>query len=57
MLLTITICLTGLVFINLILLKFSCSKTNNPLKQTKKPIVFKPSTTELVPNRLAPTGS
>ena len=57
MLLTITLCLTGLVFINLLLLKFSCSKTNKPLKSTKKPIVFKPSTTESVPNRLAPTGS
>lgn len=58
MLLTITLILSGLVIINLLLLKFSSNKTDRVTKVDKKPVVLRtritmPSTTQV----LAPTGS
>ncbi len=58
MLLTITLILSGLVIINLVLLKFSCNKTIKSTKIDRKPIILKtriiiPSTAQV----LAPTGS
>ena len=58
MLLTITLILTGLVALNLVLLKFSCNKTIKDKKVDKKPIILRtriiiPSTDQI----LAPTGS
>lgn len=58
MLLTITLILSGLVTINLLLLKFSCNKTDRASKIDKKPVVLRtriamPSTSQT----LAPTGS
>ncbi|WP_339893637.1 hypothetical protein [uncultured Algibacter sp.] len=58
MLLTITLILSGLVTINLLLLKFSCNKTARVTKIDKKPVVLRtrnitPSTSQI----LAPTGS
>jgi len=58
MLLTITLILSGLVIINLLLLKFSSNKTDRVTNVDKKPVVLRtrttmPSTTQV----LAPTGS
>ncbi|SHI50584.1 hypothetical protein SAMN05216261_0835 [Algibacter luteus] len=58
MLLTITLILISLVIINLLLLKFSCNKTDKTKKADKKPIILRPgislsSSTQV----LAPTGS
>lgn len=58
MLLTITLILSGLVTINLLLLKFSCNKTVKSSKIDKKPVVLRTRIT--IPNTsqtLAPTGS
>lgn len=58
MLLTITLILSGLVTINLLLLKFSCNKTVKSSKIDKKPVVLRTRIT--MPNTsqtLAPTGS
>lgn len=58
MLLTLTFSLAILVAINLLLLKFSCNKTNKVNKVDKKPVVLKPQITlDQEPQRLAPTGS
>ncbi|GAA4970125.1 hypothetical protein [Algibacter aquimarinus] len=56
MLLTITITLSALVFINLLLLKFSCKKVVNK-KQEKNPVILKPKNIEQDLETLAPTGS
>lgn len=58
MLLTITLILTGLVALNLVLLKFSCNKTIKAKKVDKKPILLR--TRIIIPSSdrtLAPTGS
>lgn len=58
MLLTITLILTGLVIVNLLLLKFSCNKTKRTSKIDKKPIILR--TRIVIPENsqtLAPTGS
>jgi hypothetical protein len=58
MLLTITLILTGLVIINLLLLKFSCNKTAKPTKTDKKPVVLRSRTEVPSTSRtLALTGS
>ena len=58
MLLTITISIAALVFINFLLLKFSSNKINRPVKANKKPIIFKPTLAlEEKSEKLAPTGS
>jgi hypothetical protein len=58
MLLTITLIISSLVIINLLLLKFSCNKTEKISKVNKKPVVLRPG---IVLSRstqvLAPTGS
>ena len=58
MLLKITICITALVLINFILLKFSVNKTTKKSKITKMPVVFRPEKSfEVETQTLAPTGS
>ena len=58
MIFTITISIAGLVFINLLLLKFSCNKTPKQTKVVKRPIVISPRLTILPESeQLAPTGS
>ncbi|MGB5419408.1 hypothetical protein [Algibacter sp.] len=58
MLLTITLIISGLVTVNLLLLKFSCNKTKKVVKIDRQPIILRtrieiPSTSQT----LAPTGS
>jgi len=55
MILTITLTFSLLVFINLLLLKFSCNKTAKK-KISKQPVIFAPHF-ENVSERLAATGS
>ena len=58
MLLTITLIISGLVTLNLLLLKFSCNKTIKLKKVDKKPVVL--NTRIIMPTTsqsLAPTGS
>ena len=58
MLLTITLILSGLVIINLLLLKFSSNKTDRVTKIDKKPVVLRTRITmPLASETLAPTGS
>lgn len=58
MLVNITIIIFSLVFINLLLLKFSVNKTVKKPRLSKKPVVLKPEvTTKFEEERLAPTGS
>lgn len=58
MLLTITISISVLVFINLLLLKFSCNKTVEKSKSEKQANILKPNfTKEQESETLAPTGS
>jgi hypothetical protein len=58
MLLTITLILSGLVIINLLLLKFSCNKTVKTIKIDKKPVVLRTRITiPTASQTLAPTGS
>lgn len=58
MLLTITLILSGLVIINLLLLKFSSNKLIRKPKNDKKPVILRTRIT-IVPisQTLAPTGS
>ncbi len=58
MLLTITLIISGLVALNLLLLKFSCNKTIKPKKVDRKPVIL--NTRISIPTSqqiLAPTGS
>jgi len=58
MLLTITFILSGLVTINLLLLKFSCNRTKKVTKIDKKPVVLRTRITMPIASQtLAPTGS
>ena len=58
MLLTITLILSGLVTINLLLLKFSCNRTKRVTKIDKKPMVLRTRITMPIASQtLAPTGS
>ena len=58
MLLTITISISALVIINLLLLKYSCNKTEKTTKINKKPVILRSLTsTESGAEILAPTGS
>ena len=58
MLLTITISIAFLVFLNLLLLKFSCNKITKRTQIDKKPVILKTQITiESISERLAPTGS
>jgi len=58
MLLTITLILSGLVIVNLLLLKFSCNKTVKTDISDKKPVVLKTRITlEPTESMLAATGS
>lgn len=60
MLLTVTLVLSALVFINFLLLIFSCNKTTKKTQlTTKKPtfIVTKNTTKPQPSGQLAPTGS
>ncbi len=58
MLLTITLIFSLLVIINLLLLKFSCNKTDRVTKVDKKPVILKTRITiPLTSQTLAPTGS
>jgi len=58
MLLTSTIIISSLVFINLILLKFSCNKVEKSKSNSKSTIVLNSTLpTEVTEESLAPTGS
>ena len=59
MLTTITISLLILVLVNLILLKFSCNKTNKPQNIKKKVLVVRPkeNVSKLPNNTLSPIRS
>ena len=58
MILIITLIISGLVAINVLLLKFSCNKINRSTKSSKKPIFLKTrNTIPLTPKDLALTGS
>jgi hypothetical protein len=58
MLIKITLIVLFLVFLNFLLLKFSCNKTPKQTKTRKTTVVSKPEITiEQEPQRLAPTGS
>jgi hypothetical protein len=58
MLLTITLTISALIFLNLLLLKFSCNKIVKNKNENKQPLVLTPYL-ELDSDRerLAPTGS
>ncbi|APY12542.1 hypothetical protein BWZ22_15530 [Seonamhaeicola sp. S2-3] len=58
MLLTITLIIFSLVFINFLLLKFSVNKTKKTSRANKKPIVvLNPQISLRSSEELAPTGS
>lgn len=58
MLLTITLILSALVTINLLLLKFSCNKTDKPSKINRKPVILRTRIRiQETSQTLAPTGS
>ena len=58
MILTIILTFSLLIFINLLLLKFSCNKTVKTTKVNKQPVVLAPYLDmDNTQERLAPTGS
>lgn len=58
MILTITLIVSFLVFVNLLLLKFSCNKINTSNKTSQKTIVLNSQITNVQESEeLAPTGS
>ncbi|GAL61856.1 hypothetical protein [Algibacter lectus] len=58
MILTVTLTFTLLVFVNLLLLKFSCNKTVKTTKVNKQPVILAPYLElDAMQERLAPTGS
>lgn len=58
MLLTITLILSGLVSFNLLLLYFSCNKTEKVVQKDKQPVKLKSRLDDLnYEEELAPTGS
>ncbi|GAA4301843.1 hypothetical protein GCM10023163_24620 [Aestuariibaculum suncheonense] len=57
MLVTITLCIAALVFVNFLLLKFSCNKTPKSSKVNKMPVIIRSEISIGQDQVLSPTGS